>query len=66
MKNLDISEVQKTSSNLPTSLNLNQNQLKELPNDFHQLSSSLNSLSLNKNQLTSVPILSNCEFLVVD
>jgi hypothetical protein len=66
MRSLDILEVQKTSSNLPTSLNLNQNQLKEIPNDFYQLSTSLISLSLNKNQLTSFPILSNCEFLVVD
>ena len=65
MKELDISKVQKTSPALPTSLNLAQNQLRELPNDFHELSRSLVSLSLNKNQLTAFPALSNCSNLVV-
>lgn len=67
LNSLDVAEVKASTSkgNLPISLNLAQNQLETLPDDFGDLCANLSSLDLNKNKLTEFPSLLNCKNLVV-
>ena len=65
LMNLNVSDLKNATSTLPSSLNLAQNWLEKLPDNFDDLCINLTSLALNKNRFREFPRLSDCVNLVV-